>query len=119
MIARINASSKESIRVEVSAYGVSNAVLASFPVQMAFMPRTVDVDNQDNSPENTMPGSGDWKTASWPSPNDPTAECQIGPGSVSAAVLTSGIFYDVWIKINPTGPNPDSPVLLAGTLKVV
>lgn len=106
MIAKIQSTSKEKIRVEVDAVGISTAVLVSFTVEFAF------------SLQGIAPSA--WAVGHWSNPpNENIAEVQVGTGSDSSIVLNAGNFYDVYLRVTETGPTPDLPVLFAGTLKVV
>lgn len=99
----ISALSLEYVYVPVAARAAGAAVNPTADtVAMAFMAGA------------TRPTSGDWKTASWDT--DATtyrARCLVGTGG--AVALNPGI-YAVWVKVTDS---PETPVRLAGPLKVV
>lgn len=78
-------------------------------VAFAFMP----------SPANADPATGDWHTASWTTTGNGgyLAQVLVGPASGGVVPAPAGAgLWNVWIKVTD---NPQVPVWLAGTLKLV
>jgi hypothetical protein len=103
-IATISVLSEEAVRVlNVKGTGVSNQLLATYTVEMAFPATGV-------SPTQ-------WYTATWDTSTDPNnyaATVVIGPSS-SGPTLTVGT-YDVWVRVTGGGIRP---VVNAGQLSAV
>lgn len=107
MISRISSLSKERVRVEVLAIGVSTAVLNEFEIEFAFPLQSID------------PIEDDWNFGHWSDPpNSPVADIQVGLDSDSGVEFISGNFYDVWIRVHENTSDGDLPCLMVGSIKV-
>jgi hypothetical protein len=107
VVAQISTASLEYVRAPVSAVASGSAVNPTADtVEMAFLA------------DDDAPVSGDWKTASWETDATTTpvtywARCLVGTGG--AVALTAGD-YHVWVRVTDS---PETPVVLAGLLRVV
>lgn len=91
--------SKEYLRATITATGIATATLTTYSCYMAVVTAgTAVVD-------------GDFHTAAWVSPTDPTVVMLVGPGQT--VTLTDGVEYDVYVKISGGG---QTPVIYVGSI---
>lgn len=107
MVVTISAASTEYVRVPIRAKADGVTVdPTGDTVKLAFMAAT------------TAPGSGDLKTGSWETDASGAtavyyARCLVGPdGGITLTADT----YTVWVQIQDS---PETPLIVAGLLKVV